>query len=33
MNKEIYSKQLSNYTDFCMRNGFKGKSDEEIENT
>ena len=33
MNKEIYSKQLSNYTDFCMRNGFKGKSPEEIENT
>ena len=33
MNKEIYSKQLSNYTDFCMRNGFKGKSAEEIENT
>ena len=30
---EIYSKQLSNYTDFCMRNGFKGKSAEEIENT
>ena len=33
MTKEIYSKQLSNYTDFCMRNGFKGKSQEEIENT
>ena len=33
MQKEIYSKQLSNYTDFCMRSGFKGKSAEEIENT
>ena len=33
MNKDIYAKQLSNYTDFCMRNGFKGKSQEEIENT
>ena len=33
MTKEIYGKQLSNYTDFCMRNGFKGKSQEEIENT
>ena len=33
MNKEFYAKQLSNYTDFCMRNGFKGKSQEEIENT
>ena len=33
MNKEYYSKQLSNFTDFCMRNGFKGKSQEEIENT
>ena len=33
MKKEIYGKQLSNYTDFCMRNGFKGKSQEEIENT
>ena len=33
MNKDIYAKQLSNYTDFCMRNGFKGKSPEEIEKT
>jgi uncharacterized protein YutE (UPF0331/DUF86 family) len=33
MVKDIYAKQLSNYTDFCMRNGFKGKSQEEIENT
>ncbi len=32
MGKEHYAKQLSNYTDFCMRNGFKGKSDEVIEN-
>jgi len=33
MVKDHYAKQLSNYTDFCMRNGFKGKSQEEIENT
>ena len=33
MSKEFYSKQLSNYIDFCMRNGFKGKSTEEIEMT
>ena len=33
MNKDIYAKQLSNYTDFCMRSGFKGKSQQEIENT
>ena len=33
MNKDIYAKQLSNYTDFCMRNEFKGKSEEEVENT
>ena len=33
MTKDYYAKQLSNYTDFCMRNGFKGKSQEEIENT
>lgn len=32
MGKEHYAKQLSNYTDFCMRSGFKGKSDEQIEN-
>ena len=33
MSKELYPKQLANYADFCMRNGFKGKSEEEIENT
>ena len=33
MSKEKYAIQLSNYTDFCMRNGFKGKSQEEIEKT
>ncbi len=33
MNKEFYAKQLSNFTDFCMKNGFKGKSQEEIEST
>ena len=32
MNKDFYAKQLSNYTDFCMKIGFKGKSNEEIEN-
>ena len=32
MSKEIYPKQLAGYVDFCMRNGFKGKSLEEIEN-
>ena len=31
MNTELYSKQLSNYTDFCMKIGFKGKSEEEVE--
>ena len=31
MQKDIYAKQLSNYVDFCMRNGFKGKSQEEID--
>lgn len=31
MNKDFYAKQLSNYTDFCMKSGFKGKSDDEIE--
>ena len=24
MKKDVYAKQLSNYADFCMRNGFKG---------
>ena len=33
MVKDHYAKQLSNYTDFCMRNGFKGKPQEDIENT
>ena len=32
MNKDFYAKQLSNYTDFCMKIGFKGKSEEEVEN-
>ena len=31
--KDIYFIQLSNYIDFCMRKGFKGKTQEEIENT
>ena len=26
MTKDIYAKQLSNYVDYCMRLGFKGKS-------
>ena len=33
MVKDHYARQLSNFTDFCMRNGFKGKGQEEIENT
>jgi hypothetical protein len=33
MSKDHYPKQLANYADFCMRNGFKGKSEEEIEGT
>ena len=33
MNKEKYGKQLSNYLDFCMRKGFKGKFQNEIDNT
>lgn len=32
MNNVLYAKQLSNYTDFCMRKYFKGKSEEEVEN-
>ena len=32
MKKRLYAKQLSNYIDFCMKNGFKGKSSEEVEN-
>ena len=30
MEKEIYGIHLSNYIDFCMKIGFKGKSDEEV---
>ena len=33
MKKDFYPKQLANYVDFCMRKGFKSKTDEEIENT
>ena len=33
MNKDIYPKHLVNYIDFNMRNGFKGKSEEYIEQT
>ena len=33
MNKDFYAKQLSNYTDFCLKIGFKGKSEEEIDNS
>ena len=33
MSKDHYPRQLANYTDYCMRNGFKGKSEEEIEGT
>ena len=33
MKKDVYAKQLSNYTDHCMRSGFKGKSQDEIERT
>ena len=31
--KESFAKKLSIYIDYCMRSGFKGKSNEEIENT
>ena len=33
MKKDVYAKQLSNYTDHCMRSGFKGKSQDEIDKT
>ena len=33
MKKEFYAKQLTNFVDFCMRAGFKGKSEGEVENT
>jgi hypothetical protein len=32
MNKDFYAKQLANYTDYCMKIGFKGK-EEEVEKT
>ena len=32
MQKRLYSKELSNYIDFCMKRDFKGKSPEEVEN-
>ena len=31
MDKNGFPKILSNYIDFCMKDGFKGKTDEEIE--
>ena len=31
LSKDIYSKQLANYVDHCLRVGIKGKSKEEIE--
>ena len=31
MKKEFYSKQLSNYLDYCMKVGFKGKSEDDVE--
>ena len=31
MKKDVYAKQLSNYTDHCMRTAFKGKSQEEMD--
>ena len=31
--KDIYPKHLANYVDYNMRNGFKGKSEKEIEQT
>ena len=33
MSKDFYPKQLANYADYCLRSGFKGKSEEEIEKT
>ena len=32
MKKLLFAKQISNYIDFCMRVGFKGKSRNEVEN-
>jgi len=31
LKKDIFSKQLSHYIDYCMRKGFNGKSKEEID--
>ena len=33
MSHNIYLNQLSNYIDFCMKKGFQGKSQEEIDNS
>jgi len=33
MKKEKFVKELCKYIDYCMKIGFKGKSEEEIENT
>ena len=33
MNSDYYSKQLANFLDYCMRAGFKGKSQEYVDNT
>ena len=33
MRKEKFVKELCKYIDYCMKIGFKGKSEEEIENT
>ena len=30
MNKNLYAKQLSNNTDYCMPAGFKGKTDQQV---
>ena len=33
MKSDYYSKQLAYYLDYCMRSGFKGKSQEVVEST
>lgn len=33
MKSDYYSKQLAYYLDYCMRAGFKGKSQEVVEST
>ena len=33
LKKDIFSKHLSHYIDYCMRKGFSGKSQEEIDAT